>query len=864
MIPIRLSAAATVVALGLLAGCTRAPSVDEQTGVRLLRNAAPLVDRGLLSAARDSALQALALFQKAEASDGAASAQQLLGEIAAAEASFQKALEYYTAATANFRSSGDRIGARASTLSTMDLYTRMGMEEEAFAAGEEALRLAKVARDTASILDFSGALLPLARTLAKDDLEAQLLADVEQVADSAHDMKRAAWLVDQDGLRLLSDGDASNAARQFIDARDRMLRTGDTALALPMVLHLGSAYERSKNFPDALTAYLSVLPLADRSDVDRGLKEQILFRIGNTLLEAKRNSEAVGYFQSALAASKERGDELGRRCALLQVANALRAADVRTALPIVRQALDGLDEGAPPSLVALGYGTDGLCSLAANQPVDALASFQRAADATESEWSHNSGNLIAECQRAVVGSGAAPWHDEAVDLLMRMGKPDDALAVALRRSAWLLFRDYDRVRPSVGDSSLQRKLDRWHSGRADCNGAEEQLRLSWSNVAGAREQAAGVAQVLAQRSSETRAVAAEILSARASLGCFVGSQASAPTVLQRVIPTGTQMVLYGASSRTLQIFVIGRQGIVAHTVSIDRGQLASQCAAFSTQLAMLASSVDSMTEIQPRLVSKAVQDQAADLYEIFVRPIERDLRRAQVVLIAEEGELPFIPIGALRRNGKVGTSILEQFPTAYVLPSMLTDATLGNPIVNRVIAFGSAGTSGRDAEYEMRDIKVTFKDAEFMFERKASLDVLTGQRADLAHLVFDVHWDISRPANSYVPLFDPGAEVVKQRPIGDLLNMPAFPAVAFYNLSPFSADAAGRLAAVPFAAGAKVVILNCTGMGRKSTKNFVDLFSTELRSAKGVSEALRSTLLKIIARPDCLPVYWQPFTLWIR
>jgi hypothetical protein len=163
----------------------------------------------------------------------------------------------------------------------------------------------------------------------------------------------------------------------------------------------------------------------------------------------------------------------------------------------------------------------------------------------------------------------------------------------------------------------------------------------------------------------------------------------------------------------------------------------------------------------------------------------------------------------------------------------------------------------------MRDIKVTFKDAEFVFDRKASLDVLPTERADLAYLVCDVHWDNARPANSFVPLFDPAAEVTKQRPVGDLLKMPAFQAVAFYNLSPFSADAAGRLAAVPFAAGAKVVILNCTGTGRKSTKNFVDLYSTELRSPKGVSEAYRSAMLKIIDRPDCLPIYWQPFTIWL-
>lgn len=863
MTPFRLFAVAAIVALGFLAGCSRTTTVEEETGNRLLRNAAPLFDRGLLSAARDSALQALAAFQRVGANDGAASAEQFLGDIAVAEASFSQALAYYTSATGHFRSTGDRIGARAVTLSMMDLYTRMGREEEAFNVGEEAFRLAQVARDTESIEDIGDALLPLARTLARDDMEAQLLAGEEQVADSARNKDRAAWLQDQEGLNLLAHDDAADAALRFAEARDIALQNGDTALAIPIMLHLGGAFERNGNFTDAIATYLSALPAADRPNVDRALKEQLFFRTGNALVMAKRNDEAIRYFQSALAASKERGDELGRRCALLQVANALRPVDVHAAMPIVRQALDGLDDAAPPSLVAFGYGTDGLCSLAANQPVDALAAFQRAVDAAESEWSHNRGSLIADCQRAVIGTGRTPWHDETVDLLMRMGRNDEALTYALRRSAWLLYRDVDRIHPEVADTALQRKLDRWHALRADCNGAEEQLRLSWSNMAGAREQAAGVAQVLRQRSSDAQALAADIIGARKSLSCFVTPQPIPTLTLQRSIPDGTQLVLYGSSSRSLQMFVIGRQTIIVHSLAIDRGKLAARCAQYAAQLSMLATGVDSLTEIEPRVVSKAVVEQGSALYEIFVRPVERDLRRAQVVLIAEEGEFPFVPIGALRRNGTTGSSIFEQHPMVYVLPSMLPDAVLKNPIVNKVVAFGAAGTSGRDAEYEMRDIKVTFKDAEFRFDKAATLDVLTGERADLAHLVFDVHWDISRPANSYIPLYDPAAEVLRQLPVGDFLKMPPFPAVALYNLSPAYVDAAGRLAVIPFAAGAKTVILNCAGTGRKSTKNFVDIFSTELRSAKGVSEAYRSAMLKIIARPDCLPVYWQPFTLWV-
>ncbi len=849
---------------GIVAGCSRVPSKDEEIGNRILRNAAPLMDRGLFAAARDSGSRALEYFHSANSDEGIGTAEQMLGDIESAEAGFDKALEFYASSTGHFRSAGDKIGMRAVTLSVMDLYVRMGMEEEALSRGQEALRLARVSHDKEAFEEVGEALVPLARTLNIRDLEDQLLGDQQRDADSTSDRKRSSWVKDQTGLSALNRGDAVTAVRRFIEARDIAEHAGDTVSAVPILLHIARAYEASGNLPDALSTYLAALPLAERSHADPGLQQEILFRIGNALLAAKRNAEAVGYYQSALSLSKERGDELARRYALLQLANVLRLVDPPAALPIVRQALEGLDDGAPPSLAAYAYGIDGLCDLAANQPVDALTSFQHAADATELEWSHAEADLYADCRRAVVGSARTPWHDEEIDLLTRMGKNDDALTVALRRSAWLLFRDLDRIRPTVGDASLQAMVDRWHAMRARCNGAEEQLCRSWSSSAGAREQAAIVSRALTQTANEAHALSGDIIASRRSMGCFVSALSPSGQELKRMLPDGTVLILYVATSRSLASFVVGRQMLSVHSVSSTRPQLAARCAEFSDQLRMLAMRADSLTEYKPKVLAQKLTDEASALYETVVRPMERDLATARSLLIAEANDVPFLPVSVLRRGGIAGTSLIERFPVAYVFPSLLQKGTLNDPIVNRIVAFGSSGNSGRDAEYELRDIKVTFKEAEFHFDPRANLAELVSAQADLAHLAFDIHWDATRPANSYVSMFDPTSEVVKKRPIGDFVGIPAFPAVAVYNLSTDASDAAGRFATIPFGAGSKIVILNCAGTGRKSTKGFVDAFSGELHGAKGVCEAYRSALLGIIRRNDALPVFWMPFMLWMN
>ena len=192
---------------GIAAGCSRVASKDEEIGNRILRNAAPLMDRGLFSAARDSVTRALEFFRSANADDGIGAAEQTLGDLESAAAGFDKALDYYASSVGHYRSAGDKIGMRSVTLSVMDLYVRMGMEEEALSRGQDALRLAQLSHDREAREGLESALLPLARTLNNRDLEEQLLGDLQRVADSTSDRKRASWVKDQMGLSALGRGD---------------------------------------------------------------------------------------------------------------------------------------------------------------------------------------------------------------------------------------------------------------------------------------------------------------------------------------------------------------------------------------------------------------------------------------------------------------------------------------------------------------------------------------------------------------------------------------------------------------------------------------------------------------------------------
>jgi CHAT domain-containing protein len=337
-----------------------------------------------------------------------------------------------------------------------------------------------------------------------------------------------------------------------------------------------------------------------------------------------------------------------------------------------------------------------------------------------------------------------------------------------------------------------------------------------------------------------------------------------PTVpgFEQSLPEGTSLVLYGTTARSLQIFVVTRHGVTAHSVAVDRMPFITRCSAFLDALGDMAEQIDTLTDAPPRSLSRGVLGQSADLYELFVRPVERDLSTARTVLIAESTELPFLPIGSFRRNSMAGTSLIERGSVVYVLPSTMIDLPLPGGPVRDLLAFGSPGLSGRDVEYEVRDIKAAFNDARFLFGPGVSLSSLSGVHADLVHLSLDIRWDSHRPANSFIWMPDPQSTVLKRIPIGALVRIPAFPAVEIHNLARECGPAAGRLAVFPFASGSRLVVLNAAGTGRKSTKAFVEAFSTQLVGGKGVAEAYRAAMLGLLHGGDAVPAFWMPFVLW--
>jgi tetratricopeptide (TPR) repeat protein len=848
----------------LVLGCGGEPQREQQAD-RLLAMAARLADQGFLKASRDSAEIALRFFEEAGHEGRTADAERILGDLDAASASFDDALIRYRSALQHYRGNADRAAARSMLLTIADLDRQMGNDEEAYARYEEALRLAGALKDPEGGHEIASAMLPLARTLGRSEMENTLLEGMNRTADSTGDPAAQARARNETALSAFHRGDAAGAIRNLVEALGFSSRTADSLLTATILRNLARGYETAGSVNEAMSSYTEALRLADRMRKGTLMREELLMRVGNALLRLHRPADAERFYQAAGASATARGDDLHRAYTLLQLSHCSRASLPDSARSLARTALSLLQESAPPAGMAYALGTQGLASLAANRPAEAVDLLRRASDEAEVTIRHRDDeDLLVDCEAAALGTRPAPWHEESVDLLLRLDRREEALALSLRRSRWLLFRDLSLLKPSLANDSLNTLLARWHDAAAHCAGAEEQLDRALTGPAGRRERIPEVAKNLAQAQELARTTAAAINSLKPSAGAFVGASAPGLESLRQRLPEGTALLLYGTTRHTVHIFVVAGRKTSAAVVAMDRDRLENLCRQYQTGLRQLGTGADSLSPAQMLKIDRAQLPAGSPLYDAFIRPVEGEIASMRALLIAPPDDLPWIPLHALRRRGMPGTSLIERCPVSYVYPAILSSAPVIPRPVKSVVAFGYAGSSAHDVEYELRDIRAFFKEARFLFSAQAMLQSLERENGDLVHLALDLRWDPFRSGNSSFSLPDPKTFVMKDLPIGELARVSSFPSMVVYNCSADAEAGARQIAAVPLGAGVQSVVLNGLSTGRKGDKIFGGALYTALLSGLPLPEAFRAATMDIMRRKEGISPFWASFALWVR
>ena len=845
-----------------LSGCSPS-SMDEQGANRLITNALGLAEQGDYAAARDSVFSALDIYHRLGQEIHSADAERILGGFDEANGAFDSALTHYALALQHYRGQAERESARAMIMSIVNVHLEMGDVKGAFAQCEEALRLAGVVGDREGMLKYSRALLPILRALGRTDDYNSLWKELMDAADSSGNAAARIDLRDEAGINALSKEDAAQAVKLFSEALQETEHGGDSLTSIRVRLHLAQAFDAAGNLPEAMTTYTVALKESDGFSNGRSIREAILFHVGNTLLRLHRLEDARRFYEAAVASSTERNDVQAKMYALLQVAQCELQRHPDSSRVLAQSALNLLQNGSPPAMSSYAYGTLGLANLKLGNPAEALNDFRQAIESTELIVAHRGeDNLYVECERAAVGSGLVPWHDEAIDLLLRLGRRDEALEYALRKNHALLLADLGSMDLSTSHDDLDRLLSQWHAVRTRLVGEESLLAQALAIPSRHAEAAPNIWSRLQKDRIVAREISAAMIAARPELKPFVEIPTAAAGSFQQRLPAGSALLLYGTTSRLLYVFIVSREAINAPVAAIDRPVLANQCAAYAGNLEMLATAIDSQATTKKEKTDLKTEVGNASLFDLFIRPVERALIGSRIVLIAPPEQIPFIPIHALRKGPPAGTSLIERWPVAYVIPSLLTGDMDPGPAVKDIVAFGNPGHTGRDVDYELRDIRVNFKDARFYMNAQAIPSLLYKEHADLLHAGLDVHWDPSCPENSEIILPDPRTEVLKGIPVGDLLRLPAFPTMVLYNCSANPAVSTTRFCTIPLGSGTRTFIVNGLATGRKADKVFAEAFYNSLQDGLPASDAYRAATLDILRQREVTIPRWASYMLW--
>ena len=849
-------------------GCSDAPSPEQLRADGEIAAAKEALARSDSRAADGHLHAALGLDEALNRKARVAEEARMLGDIAAAGATFDSAFDWYARALEEFKGLADRSGARDITLRAAALRRKMGEERRAFAMYVEALRLARVFHDDDGVRDIQWAMLPCACALDEQEEESAIIRELLQGyaagGDVAH--QAAVYLASADGKvgRREFDRGAEDYLRAFMLAD----QARDSLLAVRTSLRLAMAFEGAGRFKDALTNYAECLRRADRTRGAAEMRLEALIRVGNLYLRGRQFSEAVRFFKAALSSARAASNSVAEAYLLIQLGACDAETSRESALRSYKAGTEMFRAMNSPAGLAYAYLCTGNLFLRNNQPTDALGYFKRAIEQSESRAATRpDDDLYLACEQAYVGTRRTPWYDEAIDILLQLGRYDEAFWYADRRTNRELYGVLSALEAHPRNDTLRQLLETYRDARGREIGGERQcLELA---AGGGKDRPlldsarSGREKALGMMNDAAEAVARY----DRAFEPFVRVSSAGLAEVQKALPPGTALVEHILTRRSVYAFVVTNARSGVYVAAYEKDRVFDLSKEFVELLRLRGWYADSSRPQQVAIETR-LRELAAPLYEAFVQPIEGAIAGVPELRVVLPRDVAALPLHALARGSqRSGGYLAEQHAVSY-LPSASTLLLGRAPArkVSEVVALGCPGGTAWDVEYELRDIRAFYKDVRLYFDQQASLATLQKESEDLLHLAVRFQSNDLRPGNSFLTLSDgESPETVRRVPLGELLSLPRIPAVVVSDLDD---QRLGVRPAEPYlflANGTQEVVFTSTVPSRKAKKFFGEVFYTALLAGDDVRGAYRKAQLEMIRTGEySSPFTWAPFVLWGR
>jgi tetratricopeptide (TPR) repeat protein len=846
--------------------CKDEPSPEQVRADAALKHANTLLAGGDSRGGRAALLEVRALDEALGRKALVADEVRRLAELSEAAAEYDSAFFWYAQAKDRYRDIGDRAAGRNITLALAAVHRQMGNDHLAYAIYDESLRLARVFNDEEGVYDIGMAMLPCLRTTGRREEEAVLLQDLLKAALAGGNGARQSAVLFESGISDAANHRYDHATENFLRSLMLAEQAKDSLQAVKSALRLAMAFASAGKTRDALASYGDCLKRADRTPGAAQLRLEALVRVGNLYLNARSFADAERFFRAAQSASSFQKNRLLDAYLLLQLGHCTLESSRAEAVKRYRegqQAFRTLGSPAGQAYAALSLGN---VFLKNNQPGDALTYFKKAVELSDGMLDERDpDDLFLTCEQAFVGTRPTPWYDETIELLLQLGRYEEAFWYVDRRNNRELYRALSGMLPVAGADSLNALLSPMLRARSVLLGAQRQA-IHLASAAGARwDLLPGVIAVRDREAEQMNAEAKLVAASRPSLEPFVRISGTGLPEIQKALPSNTALVMHVLGRRAVYAFVITSTKSSVQIAAMDKDRVFDLAREFTEQIALRCQYADSSQSDQASLEQR-IKEINAPLAEAFLRPVEQFIAGVPNLVIVPPRELPWFPIHALSRPAVRGGGYLIERHAVRYLPAARTAFLLRHPegAVKEAMALGFSGGSDWDVEYELRDIRAFYKDVRLYFDDLASLGTLQHEHADAVHIAARFPFNDEQPATSCVILADGKTSGLSRRvPLGELLTMPAASLVVVSDLD---GSRNGIRPAEPYvflAGGTNSVIFTSHVPSRKAKKAFGEYLYTALLGGASPEAAYQTAMLTMINSKDAAQTYaWPWFVIW--
>ena len=343
----------------------------------------------------------------------------------------------------------------------------------------------------------------------------------------------------------------------------------------------------------------------------------------------------------------------------------------------------------------------GLVHRQAGRREEALAEIQQALDALESQRGRLGG---ADESRAAFFAKYAAYYHDAMDAFLEQGRPAEALHV-LERSRARSLLGLLAERPLVFSADLMPELRQERTAAdAEYNRVQGELAALDASRDGAK-----IDELLA-RLREVRArqedVAGRIRQAAPGFASLQYPQPLDLAGIRAALDPGTVFLAYAVGKERTLLFAVepaeaAGPGLSVFSLAVGESALREKVAAFRARVQRPIESA------RPALTA-----QAAELYDLLLRPAEPRLLGSRRLLVSPDGPLHSLPLAALVRKEGSKSSYLVEWKPLVVVPSATVHAEIKKARresgSGRLVAFGNPRYPGprKGADEALRDAEV--------------------------------------------------------------------------------------------------------------------------------------------------------------